>query len=289
MKAILKFVHEYLNRQKIIIEQNEFIINEIHKINKLFRSQLFHEVKKMESDQTKKSFDWQWSKFNEGIAMPNDKTFMENLTTYICNITGLSADWFYKKRIIDIGCGVGRFTYGLLSLGAKVLACDQSPSALKRTKDLCKSFKNNVSFEKVDLLKWDKKYEYDLAFSFGVVHHTGNTYLAIRNVANKVKNGGKIFLMVYGYPEKHDDFIALNLYERLRKELRNMPFEEKKNILIDRYGEHNAHGWFDAISPAINDLLTFHELEDLLSNLGYSNIKRTVEHRNLHIVADKNI
>jgi len=49
-----------------------------------------------------------------------------------------------------------------------------------------------------------------------------------------------------------------------------------------------AHGWFDAVSPAINDLLTFNEVEELLIYLGFNNIRRTFNNRNLHIIADKN-
>ncbi len=76
-------------------------------------------------------------------------------------------------------------------------------------------------------------------------------------------------------------------YEELRSELRNLPANEKKQVLIDRFGARAAHGFFDAVSPRINDLLTFREIEELLLNLGFKNIRKTIKNRNHHIIAEK--
>ena len=47
------------------------------------------------------------------------------------------------------------------------------------------------------------------------------------------------------------------------------------------------HGYFDAISPPINDLHTFEELEGWLLDSGFHNIKRTVDARNIHVIAQR--
>ena len=57
--------------------------------------------------------------------------------------------------------------------------------------------------------------------------------------------------------------------------------------MIRRFGEEKAHGWFDATSPAINDRLTFEELHQLLTQLGFSNISGRIVLRDHHILADK--
>ena len=93
--------------------------------------------------------------------------------------------------------------------------------------------------------------------------------------------------MVYGFPETLPGFMELNRYEELRSELRNLPANEKKQVLIDRFGARAAHGFFDAVSPRINDLLTFREIEELLLNLGFKNIRKTIKNRNHHIIAEK--
>jgi hypothetical protein len=137
------------------------------------------------------------------------------------------------------------------------------------------------------LLDWDESGDCDLAFCFGVVHHTGNTYLAIRNVCRKVGPTGKVFLMVYGYPEDLPDYRELNQYEALRQELRLADYEERKAMLVDRFGAQAAHGYFDAVSPRINDLMDYEELAELLHRLGFAHVRRTLPNRNLHVVAER--
>lgn len=277
---------------QLLKEQNRFVLYQLQRINEMTRYNLLGDVTLAtnEMHQTCCSFDYQWHALPRGEAMPDDAQFMGEVTSLICQMTALPADWFPGKRVVDIGCGAGRFTYGLLSLGASVMACDQSLWALQRTTELCQTFGQRFSAQQTDLLTWTQEATYDLVFCFGVVHHTGNTYLAIRNTARKVKTGGRLFLMVYGFPEALDDldsFVEINMYESLRYDLRHLSFEEKKNILMKRHGNYLGHGWFDAVSPQTNDLLNFSELVELLKRLGFKNIKRTRDNRNHHIVADK--
>lgn len=284
-----KLLKEKEEQYQLVAAQNRFILFELQRINETIRYHLLGNIDLAESDmqQTRSSFDYQWADFNTGVAMPNDQEFMRNLSAQLCQFTDLSATWFPGKRVVDVGCGAGRYSYGLLSLGATVTACDQSLAALQRTTELCQEFANRLTTQQINLLEWDTEEQYDLAFCFGVVHHTGNTYLAIRNVARKVKPGGRLFLMIYGFPEGSIDFTELNSYEELRHKLRPLSFVEKKQLLIEQFGAHLAHGWFDATSPRINDLLTFPEIADFLTRLGFHNIKRTHNIRNHHLIADK--
>jgi 2-polyprenyl-3-methyl-5-hydroxy-6-metoxy-1,4-benzoquinol methylase len=277
-----------VGQRRLLIEQNRFLLYELRRINETIRYQLLEEdLAQVDRVQTQASFDYQWHNLPGGIAMPDDERFMSRAAPSICEMTGLSAGWFSGKRVVDVGSGAGRYTFGLLSLGALVTACDQSSWSLERTTQLCAKFGDRLTTQKIDLLQWGEVGAYDLAFCFGVVHHTGNTFLAIRNVARKVKPGGKLFLMVYGFPETLSDFQEVNSYEALRQELRLLPFEEKQRELMERFGPILGHGWFDAVSPRINDLLTFEEIAELLGRLGFKNIRRTREGRNHHIVADR--
>ncbi len=281
-----------VEQYRLLKEQSCFVLYQLQRINEMMRYQLLGDptIATHEMHQTRFSFDYQWHELPGGVAMPDDEKFMGEVTSLICQMTALPSDWFPGKQVVDIGCGAGRFTYGLLSLGACVTACDQSPWALQRTTALCQKFDKRFSAQQIDILGWAQEATYDLAFCFGVVHHTGNTYLAIRNAARKVKLGGHLFLMVYGFPEALDDlerFVEINTYESLRYKLRHVSFEEKKNILMERHGHYLGHGWFDAISPQINDLLNFSEIVELLKRLGYQNIKRTRDNNNHYIIADK--
>lgn len=269
--------------------ENKFILYELKRINEALRYHLLGDMLLGETVQvqTRSSFEYQWDKFHTGIAMSDDGKFMSQIQSQICQMTNLPAEWFEGKKVIDIGCGAGRFTHGLLSLGATVTAVDQSAAGLRRTAKLCQEFSSRLSTRQENLLEWDEEAQFDLVFSFGVVHHTGNTYLAIRNVARKVKPGGRLFLMIYGFPEDQSGFAEINSYENVRQKIRQLPFDQKKEALIEQFGPYLAHGWFDATSPRINDLLTFAEIVDLLAMLGFQNVKRTLQHRNHHLVADR--
>ena len=278
-------------RSRLGVEQNRFILYELKRINESLRYHLLCDRNLRGVDQlqmqTRSSFDYQWADFHAGVAMSDDQVFMSQIQRQICNMTDLPAEWFSGKVVADVGCGAGRFTYGLLSMGALVTACDQSESGLRQTSELCREFSDRLLTKRIDLLEWQEIECFDLVFCFGVVHHTGNTYLAIKNVAQKVKSGGRLFMMVYGFPETLPDFIEVNSYEELRQKVRELSLEARRRFLVEQFGPRLAHGWFDAVSPSINDLLSFGEVATLLRSLGFHGIKRTMSGRNHHLVADK--
>lgn len=289
ISALKSKLRTMIGRHRLLAEQNRFILYELRRINEALRYHLLGDPALGESDQlqTLSSFDYQWADLHTGVAMADDKSFMDQIQAQIFQMTDFPADWFPGKRVVDIGCGAGRFTYGLLSLGATVSACDQSEAGLRRTAELCQRFAGRLSIRQINLLEWTEAEPFDLAFCFGVVHHTGNTYLAIRNAASKVRPGGRLFLMIYGFPEAPGDFREVNTYQELRQRLRPLSLEEKRRALIEQFGPHLAHGWFDAVSPRVNDLLTFPEIAEFLTRLGFRDIKRTLNHRNHHLIADK--
>jgi SAM-dependent methyltransferase len=275
-----------LPHQKIK-EKNEFLLFELAKLNEQMRQKGLS-IYEEDTQQTLDSFEYQWDHLANGTELPTDETFMKNIKKRICEITKLPMEWFKDKNVIDIGCGIGRFSYGFLSLGSNVTSCDASISGIKKTAALCKEYKGKLNAFQANILKDPlPKGQFDLAFSFGVVHHTGNTYNAIKKVCEAAKNGGKVFLMVYGYPETYEDFVDLNTYERLREELRPLNFEDKIKLLRSRFPKDQVHGWFDATSPKINDLLKHGELVEILNSFGVKNVKRTIKNRNLHLIGDK--
>jgi 2-polyprenyl-3-methyl-5-hydroxy-6-metoxy-1,4-benzoquinol methylase len=285
----LKWETEKLQQQVDDLKtQNKFIGYELCRLNELIRVMMVgkDELGKVFINQTLESFDYQWKKFNTGTYLHDDKEFMDKIPAQIQTFTGFDKDWFKGKNVLDLGCGSGRYSYGLLAMGANVTSVDFSLAGIEQTKELCKEFGSRHSTMQKDILEWADEESYDLVYSFGVLHHTGNTYKAIINATKKVKKGGRLFLMVYGFPREQGDFVAYSQYEELRQRLRNKPLEEKQKYVMEKFGLQ-GHGWFDAVSPRINDLLTFPEIEELLTNLGFMNIKESIKSVNPHVIADK--
>ena len=294
LKTSLRYVRDFarglgrLPQLQRMSEQLEYLDREVSRLNAAQRRSIWHARRRSAlAPQTKDSFSFQWEHMPTGRALPSDSAFMEGLERQICAMTGLPREWFAGKRIVDVGCGIGRYSFGLLKMGAVVTSCDQSEAALRRTAELCAPYQDRLTLQRIDLLDWNHDDDFDLAFSFGVVHHTGNTYLAAENVCRKVRRGGKVFLMIYGVPETRAALEEVNQYEHIAAAVRNLSFEQRKQYLLDKFGADAAHGWFDAVSPRINDRLTSEEIQDLLEELGFTNITRTLDARNHHVVADK--
>jgi len=122
-------------------------------------------------------------------------------TQYALKKAGIS---FENIDVIDIGCGSGLFTLVALRLGARHVTCfDYDPDSVNCTKELLKSQQIDCSkFTCMQGSVLDEGFinslgKYDLVYSWGVLHHTGNLNKAIKNASSLVKSGGYIFVALY--------------------------------------------------------------------------------------------
>lgn len=286
------------SRMGLLEAEVEYILYETSRISSLQRyviSPMIHDLPI--AVQTRKSFDFQWEKLPKGRWNLENELFRQEAPGYVCEFTGLNPEWFCGKKVIDVGCGAGRYSWALCQLGAEVLSIDQSDHGLKRTQEACKSFPGH-RFMKVNLLETlDIREKFDLVWSFGVLHHTGDTYGAFKRIIPLVKTNGFLFMMLYGEPRRGrcEDYKAVNEYELWRRKTRNMNFAERLEAITlamrDRrftaHGEEYVEGYFDALSPAINDLYSWEEIESWLLQEEFSDIRRTVDSRNHHVIARK--
>jgi SAM-dependent methyltransferase len=126
---------------------------------------------------------------------------------------------FPVKKVLDIGCGDGRYLIYLQRLGYKTDGIDSSPTAVKMTKRI---LKKNSRVEKADMFKYripaDK---YDFIFSVNTLQHGRKG--AINKVVNRIyaalKNRGKTWITLPDY----------------RQLLKWRTFKEKKKISPGTY------------------------------------------------------
>jgi ubiquinone/menaquinone biosynthesis C-methylase UbiE len=104
------------------------------------------------------------------------------------------------RSLLDIGCGSGLHSLAALLLGArKVTALDIDPRSVETTRRLLS--------ERAPTGAWTARVEsvfdlddgptYDIVYSWGVLHHTGDMHRAIRLAARKVAPGGIFCLALY--------------------------------------------------------------------------------------------
>ena len=117
----------------------------------------------------------------------------------------LEVDNLKGKKILDIGSGSGLFSLAARRLGAHVHSFDYDPQSVACTKELKRRFYPDDpewTVEHGDIL--DRGYlkalgQYDIVYSWGVLHHTGAMWEALENVAPLVAPKGMLFIAIYNY------------------------------------------------------------------------------------------
>jgi SAM-dependent methyltransferase len=268
----------------------KFVLNELSEMRQLLRMLLADSPRyHAQIAQTTTSFETQWKLLPKGVQLLGNPEFDRQSIALVEQYTGLPSEWFRGKRVLDAGSGNGRWSYTLASLGAQVTAMDQSESGLDEVRRVCGRYPGFQTIRHDLLSPLPEGTTYDLVWTFGVAHHTGDTERALGNVCSAVRPGGAVFAMIYGEPrgEFPGDYAEINTYTELRRELAGMSFEERIAYLRRRFPEDDVNAWFDGVSPKINDLHRFDEVREWLRMWGFTDIRRTFENRNLFITAQR--
>ena len=237
--------------------------------------------------QTRASFDYQWSHLPNGRYSLADGVFRDRVPELLCRLTGLEAAWFPGKRVLDAGCGPGRHAYGFCSLGARVTALDLSASGLRQACRACEWFPQFSGGVAADLLRpLPVAPVFDLVWSHGVLHHTGDTRTAFDHLADRVAPGGRVFVMLYGEPrpDRLDDYRWFVWLEAWRLRCRDLPFTEKAGRLRPRVDEGDLLAYFDSISPWINDRYAFGEIQGWFHDRGFVDIERRTDEMDHYVI-----
>lgn len=116
----------------------------------------------------------------------------------------LGANDISGKTFLDIGCGSGLFSLAAIRLGAKnVFSFDYDDQSVACTFELKnRYFPNETNWIISQGSILDKKFlstlgQFDIVYSWGVLHHTGNMWQSLKNVCSLIKPNGKLFIAIY--------------------------------------------------------------------------------------------
>jgi SAM-dependent methyltransferase len=157
-----------------------------------------------------KTWDYKWTHIDGGkglnyrIVDKSDPAYQIHDIFDRNNHKGKAYEYARGKLVLDLGCGVGQYSYRLIEEYApeKLVALDLTGGVDVFRKIMLERFpqyKPTILFVQANVFQMpfcDETFDY--VFSLGVLQHTGNTREAIRQAARVVKFGGQINFWIYG-------------------------------------------------------------------------------------------
>jgi 2-polyprenyl-6-hydroxyphenyl methylase/3-demethylubiquinone-9 3-methyltransferase len=143
------------------------------------------------------SFGENWKNFSREVSSEHIDKATENLVRL------LQGESLTGKSFMDIGSGSGLHTLAAAHLGAsRIVALDADTQSVDTTREmLAKNAPDyaNISIQKKNILEPvpSNIEKFDVVYSWGVLHHTGDMWSAIENSMAHVAPGGKFIIALY--------------------------------------------------------------------------------------------
>jgi SAM-dependent methyltransferase len=106
------------------------------------------------------------------------------------------------RTFLDVGCGSGLFSLAAHRLGARVRSLDFDAEAVAATAELRRRFAPDADWTVEQGSILDEPYviglgRFDVVYSWGVLHHTGDLWRAMELVSGLVAPGGQLYVSIY--------------------------------------------------------------------------------------------
>ncbi len=163
-------------------------------------------------------FGTNWQRFLQTLNEKRIAAAQESL------LNMLHVDSLASKRFLDAGHGSGLFSLAARCLGATVHSFDYDPQCVACAQELRRRYfpeDPNWTIEQGSAL--DQSYlsalgTFDVVYSWGVLHHTGDMWAALGLIVQTVKERGYLYIAIY-----EDSGIRSRIWRRLKKLYNRLP------------------------------------------------------------------
>jgi SAM-dependent methyltransferase len=246
-------------------------------------------------EQTRSSFDFEHRRYWTARYLRISPQLVE---AWLADVQ-LPREYFRGKTVLDVGCGSGRWTYAMASLGARVVAVDFSDAAVQITREVTELMEGGAG--QVTVIQASLFHlpflpeQFDFVVSWGVLHHTRDTASAFHTIAPLVRPGGQLYVMVYERrnpvkvagtelvrmalrrlsPEKRyqacGGLVIKNrlLFQLVRGIVACVPVRDLSETLDAQTAQFGLYDWY---SPRYNHLHRIEEVQDWFKEAGYEDL-----------------
>jgi SAM-dependent methyltransferase len=172
-------------------------------------------------------FGKNWSRFLGGV----DDARIEQAKRSLQKM--LDVESLAGKSFVDVGSGSGLFSLAARQLEATVLSFDYDPASVACTRQLKARYypgDDRWRIEEASVLDADylhKLGRFDVVYCWGVAHHTGQMWTAIKNLFPLVADAGLMFLAIY-----NDQGWASRGWLRIKRLYNRMPRVLRPLVLL---------------------------------------------------------
>lgn len=280
---IRRTVSDLLTRQRDINALYKVLYDQVHDLD---------EASEITDGSTVRTFGRQWAELPTGEYLLSDPWFRENVTRILTEQELLlKPEWFAGRRVLDAGCGNGRWSFGLSRLGVNLTSVDANTSALDAAREATAELPNQRRFIQTSLESLDEALagdRFDLVFCWGVAHHTVRFNDVLDNLCAAVAPGGVLYLYLYGTNTVSADDEIRTFRDRVAY---NVLFDDAERMRFLRRKAHGnadlVHSMHDIYAPLINRRFTVEQTAELLALRGFTSTTQTIDHTEVFVRATR--
>ena len=149
-------------------------------------------------------------------------------------------------RVLEIGVGMGSDYLEWLKAGANATGIDLTEASIERARQRCvaSEFQPDLRVADAEDLPFPDN-TFDIAYSYGVMHHSPNTQRCVDEAKRVLKTGGHAKIMVYHHPSITGFLLWLRYGLFRGKSLRRCVFENLESPGTKTYTRGEALQLFD--------------------------------------------